>query len=119
MPSYQVLDPDEPYFFDPTVTVVVRDLASDDRRRRAYSILRRTLRDADPVTFVHLDGREEASSLAELERVGPLNEVRTLPVPTESARRSISGARAIVARLRGPGGCPWDREQTPETLIRF
>lgn len=23
---------------------------------------------------------------------------------------------AIVARLRGPGGCPWDREQTPESL---
>ncbi|MDR1507039.1 MAG: nucleoside triphosphate pyrophosphohydrolase [Treponema sp.] len=22
----------------------------------------------------------------------------------------------IVARLRGPGGCPWDREQRPETL---
>ena len=22
----------------------------------------------------------------------------------------------IVARLRGPGGCPWDREQTPVTL---
>lgn len=24
--------------------------------------------------------------------------------------------RAIVARLRGPGGCPWDIEQTHETL---
>jgi MazG family protein len=22
----------------------------------------------------------------------------------------------VVARLRGPGGCPWDREQTPESL---
>jgi MazG family protein len=22
----------------------------------------------------------------------------------------------LVARLRGPGGCPWDREQTPESL---
>lgn len=22
----------------------------------------------------------------------------------------------IMARLRGPGGCPWDHEQTPETL---
>src|SRR4029450_7768137 len=22
----------------------------------------------------------------------------------------------IVARLRAPGGCPWDREQTPEML---
>src|SRR5712691_3213467 len=22
----------------------------------------------------------------------------------------------IMSRLRAPGGCPWDREQTPETL---
>ena len=22
----------------------------------------------------------------------------------------------LIARLRGPGGCPWDREQTPESL---
>lgn len=25
----------------------------------------------------------------------------------------------IMARLRGPGGCPWDREQTPETLKSY
>jgi len=25
----------------------------------------------------------------------------------------------ILARLRAPGGCPWDREQTHETLKRF
>ena len=24
---------------------------------------------------------------------------------------------AIVAKLRAPGGCPWDREQTHETLL--
>ena len=24
----------------------------------------------------------------------------------------------VMARLRGPGGCPWDREQTHETLAR-
>src|SRR5213083_1020710 len=23
----------------------------------------------------------------------------------------------IVAKLRGPGGCPWDREQTNESLL--
>ena len=22
----------------------------------------------------------------------------------------------VMARLRAPGGCPWDREQTPESL---
>ncbi len=26
---------------------------------------------------------------------------------------------SIMARLRGPGGCPWDREQTLETLRRY
>jgi MazG family protein len=25
----------------------------------------------------------------------------------------------LVARLRGPDGCPWDREQTPETVRRY
>ncbi|MBR1407919.1 MAG: MazG family protein [Clostridia bacterium] len=25
----------------------------------------------------------------------------------------------VVARLRGPGGCPWDRKQTHETLRRY
>ena len=26
---------------------------------------------------------------------------------------------AIMARLRAPGGCPWDREQTHESLARY
>src|SRR5881296_3545759 len=25
--------------------------------------------------------------------------------------------REIVAKLRGPGGCPWDREQTHESIL--
>lgn len=30
---------------------------------------------------------------------------------------SVTHLREIVARLRGPDGCPWDREQTPQSLI--
>ncbi len=26
---------------------------------------------------------------------------------------------AIMARLRAPGGCPWDREQTPDTIRKY
>src|SRR2546428_5187694 len=26
---------------------------------------------------------------------------------------------AVVRRLLAPGGCPWDREQTPETLRQY
>src|SRR5665213_2589279 len=37
-------------------------------------------------------------------------------VATET--RTIAESIAIMARLRGPGGCPWDREQTFDTIKR-
>lgn len=35
------------------------------------------------------------------------------------AARSVENLARIMARLRGPGGCPWDREQTLETLKTY
>jgi XTP/dITP diphosphohydrolase/ATP diphosphatase len=32
---------------------------------------------------------------------------------------ALARAAAIMARLRGPGGCPWDREQTFDTIKRY
>ena len=32
--------------------------------------------------------------------------------------REIQRLREIVAKLRAPDGCPWDREQTHQTLAR-
>jgi XTP/dITP diphosphohydrolase/ATP diphosphatase len=37
---------------------------------------------------------------------------------TESALE-FQRAAAIMARLRAPGGCPWDREQTFDTIKRY
>jgi tetrapyrrole methylase family protein/MazG family protein len=34
----------------------------------------------------------------------------------EDPAAAFKGLIDIVARLRGPGGCPWDREQTPRSL---
>jgi tetrapyrrole methylase family protein/MazG family protein len=33
--------------------------------------------------------------------------------------RNLQSLVQIVASLRGPGGCPWDQEQTHETLARY
>jgi tetrapyrrole methylase family protein / MazG family protein len=38
------------------------------------------------------------------------------PVPTDEQGRRLLELVKVMARLRGPGGCPWDREQTHETL---
>ena len=36
-----------------------------------------------------------------------------------AAKRSLQGLRQIVHHLRAPGGCPWDREQTHDSLVQF
>ena len=32
---------------------------------------------------------------------------------------TVADLLKIMARLRGPGGCPWDREQSPNTLKKY
>lgn len=39
--------------------------------------------------------------------------------PTKRQLRSFSGLRGVVATLRGPDGCSWDRAQTHATLRPF
>ena len=41
------------------------------------------------------------------------------PPPPDIDLRSFDGLKYIVARLRAPDGCPWDRAQTHATLRRF
>ena len=37
----------------------------------------------------------------------------------ERAAGPLAEAISIMARLRAPGGCPWDREQTFDTIKRY
>jgi MazG family protein len=34
-------------------------------------------------------------------------------------KKTFSDLVAIMSRLRGPGGCPWDREQTHRSLLKY
>lgn len=36
-----------------------------------------------------------------------------------SACEALLALRAVLARLRGPDGCPWDRAQTPQKLAEY
>jgi tetrapyrrole methylase family protein / MazG family protein len=58
--------------------------------------------------------------LYELDREVTLNNLTTLYVPpvrkTETLYHQFETLREIIATLRGPNGCPWDRKQTHESL---
>ena len=46
------------------------------------------------------------------------NEQTGEPRLADAAAGPLAEAISIMARLRGPGGCPWDREQTFDTIKR-
>ena len=48
----------------------------------------------------------------------PLQIYTAAPPPTASPA-DFDALRLVMARLRGPDGCPWDREQTPQTLRKY
>ncbi len=57
--------------------------------------------------------------LFELDRGQPVDHLTCLylpPLPLSQNVATFDGFAAIVARLRAPGGCPWDREQDHGTL---
>jgi len=60
--------------------------------------------------------------LFELDRDEGADHLTTLylpPLPPLAATRAPEGLRYIVQRLRAPDGCPWDREQTHQSLRRY
>jgi len=48
----------------------------------------------------------------------PLSAVPKGPVPSSRNGERLLDLVRVMARLRGPGGCPWDHEQTHRTLAR-
>lgn len=61
--------------------------------------------------------------LFELDRAVELNNLTTVYVPPvaqiEDRLKEWSTFREIIAKLRAPDGCPWDREQTHESLKKY
>lgn len=76
--------------------------------------------DEHPVTLVRAAGTAEQEvvtiPLFELDRQPRIDHLTSLYVPPLPYAGSWLGLQTIVARLRGPGGCPWDREQTHRSL---
>ncbi|TWT02175.1 nucleoside triphosphate pyrophosphohydrolase [Planococcus sp. CPCC 101016] len=80
-----------------------------------------------PVTIVTAAGSADevlrTVPLHELDRSSEVNNLTTVYVPpaVEQTQRlkEWQTFRSIIAKLRSPEGCPWDREQTHESLSPF
>lgn len=84
------------------------------------------LPDDYPVTILRASGVAGAEEMRTIplhqldhDDAGTKDHLTSLFVPAlapERALRVAQGLHAITARLRAPGGCPWDREQTHRSI---
>jgi tetrapyrrole methylase family protein / MazG family protein len=76
--------------------------------------------DQHQVRFVHAAGTDdevvEDLALYEIDRSEHIGLLSSLYVPSLAEGTSFESFQEIVAHLRAPDGCPWDREQTHATL---
>ncbi len=110
--------------FDPTVPSLWFGVETPERLRAVQQQLARFYPPAFEAFLIHAPGDE---SLTEYRRVAlhqlhqlPCDAITYLLVPSCSRREQVysgfEGLARVVAALRAPDGCPWDREQTHESL---
>lgn len=72
------------------------------------------------VIFLHAAGTGsellEKLPLYEIDRSDHIGLLTLLYIPPLGPGTSFEAFQEVVARLRAPGGCPWDQEQTHQTL---
>lgn len=79
------------------------------------------------VTIVTAAGSHEEQILTvplyELDRVTTLNNLTAVYVPPVTDEtilyRDFNKLREVIAELRGPNGCPWDKKQTHQSLKKY
>lgn len=109
---------------NPNLAQIYYQLETPELASRVKTHLLRHYPPDFPVTLVHAAGVEGATEvktipLAQLDRqrYDPLTSLFVPPAPQRQRRfEGFEGLVEIVATLRGPEGCPWDREQTHESL---
>lgn len=75
------------------------------------------------VRLIHAAGTPDAViedlPLYEIDRSPHIGHMTTLFVPALGAMSGFEAAQEVIAHLRAPEGCPWDREQTHLSLRQF
>jgi tetrapyrrole methylase family protein / MazG family protein len=106
--------------FPPDQPALVAQIYSREVASEVKLSLNAVYPDSHPVRLVHGAGTDqqvvEDLALYEIDRSPHVGLLTTLYLPPLDLHTSVEGFQEVVARLRAPDGCPWDREQTQQTM---
>ena len=100
--------------YPPDMPVLFTNIASRELALHLKDVLLTTY-PKEHTVFVVEDGKKKEESLIEFGN-DEVSEGFSLYIPALGEGTSFESFAEIVAHLRAPNGCPWDREQTHESL---
>jgi tetrapyrrole methylase family protein / MazG family protein len=106
--------------FPPDMPVLIAQLYSRMVAAEVKMTLNTVYHDEHPVYLVHAAGTEteivESLALYEIDRSDNIGLLTVLYIPPLGEGTSFEAFQEIIAHLRAPDGCPWDKEQTHQSL---
>ena len=91
--------------------------------RTSAPALARLLADAAPALWLGSPdgdpGLTDALARLAVEEAGTVPEIELLPGSYDLPGARLLDLTSVMDRLRSPGGCPWDAEQTHESLVKY
>ena len=105
---------------DPDVGALVAQVYNRHLASELKMTLMNLYHDEHPIKLVRAAGthQQEVSELPlyALDRRDDLDHLSSVYIPPLARPGSLASFQDVVARLRAPGGCPWDRQQTHQSL---
>ncbi len=106
--------------FPPDAPALIAQIYSRDVASEVKLTLMNLYPDEHPVKLLHAAGTEnqiiEGLSLYEIDRSPHIGLLTVLYLPPLGEYTSFEALQEITAHLRAPAGCPWDQEQTSQSL---
>jgi tetrapyrrole methylase family protein / MazG family protein len=100
--------------YPPDIPALLTRIESRELALRLKNILLTTY-PKEHVVYMVSEGKKKEERLGEL-GANNFSEITSLYIPPLGEGTSFESFAEIVAHLRAPNGCPWDREQTHESL---
>lgn len=100
--------------YPPDMPALVTNIDSRELALHLKNVLLTTY-PGEHVVFIASEGNKKEERLIDFGN-DQLSNIFSLYVPTLGEGTSLESFAEIVAHLRAPNGCPWDREQTHESL---
>lgn len=106
--------------FPPSAPALIAQIYNRQTASNVKLTLAAVYPDEYPVQLVHGAGTAdqivETLKLYEIDRSPYIGLLTSLYVPPMAKETSFEAFQELVAHLRAPDGCPWDREQTHQSL---